>query len=238
MLRSAWLKPAIAGSRGPIIGLAMWRWVLFGYLVAVALLATVIEIFEMPQQAQYQALVAHGMRTAGHVVPDDSLRGGRGYAFMVGGQTYKMSGSFDTLTDQQLGDSVLVVYEASNPANNCSCDPAADLSGLRWTPLLLASWISLLVPMGYGMYRRMQRTTAGKLPRFHFRVGPPSRIAWWGVAAIVLSICSEIASLEFPKAIYLFIFVPVAAILWIPIGIVLDRWLTPRLVRTRTPRPD
>lgn len=213
----------------------MWRWVLLEYLVAVAIVATVIEILATPQQAQYQALVAHGIRTTGLVVPDNSLRGGRGYSFLVGGQTYRMSGSFDTLTNQQFGDSVLVVYEANNPANNCSCDPAADLSGLRWTPLLIAGWVSLLVPGAYGMYRRMQRTSAGTLPRFQFRVGPPSRFAWWGVTAIVLAICSEVASITVPKATYLFVVVPAGAILWIPIGIVLDRWLTPILAGARTP---
>lgn len=207
----------------------MWRWVVFGYFVAVAIAGTFFEILAMPQQAQYQALVSHGFRTTGQVVPDNSLRGGLGYSFVVGGQTYRMSGSFDYLTNQKVGDSVPVVYEASNPTNNCSCDPAQDLSGLRWSPLLLAGWISLLVPGAYVMYRRMQETSRGTLGRLRMRVGPPSRFVWWGITAIVLSIGSEIASLILPKAIYLFVVIPLLALIWFPTGVLLDRWLTPRL---------
>jgi hypothetical protein len=206
----------------------MWRWVLFAYLVAVAVVGTLFEIFATTQQAQYQSLVSHGVHTTGQVVPDNSLRGGLGYSFVVQGQTYRMSGSFDYLSNQKVGDSVPVVYEASNPTNNCSCDPAQDLSGLRWSPLLLAGWISLLVPGAYVMYRRMQATSAGTLGRFRVRVGPPSRFVWWGVTAIVLSIGSEIASLALPKAIYLFVVIPVLALIWFPCGVLLDRWLTPR----------
>jgi hypothetical protein len=207
----------------------MWRWVLFAYLVAVAVVGTLFEIFAMPEQAQYQALVSHGVRTTGQVVPDNSLRGGLGYSFVVQRQTYRMSGSFDYLSNQKVGDSVPVVYEASNPTNNCSCDPAQDLSGLRWSPLLLAAWISLLVPGAYVMYRRMQATSANTFGRFRMRVGPPSRFVWWGVIAIALSIGLEIASLVLPKAIYLFVVIPVLALIWFPTGVLLDRWLTPRL---------
>ncbi len=61
------------------------------------------------------------------------------------------------------------------------------------------------------------------------RVGPPSRFVWWGITAIVLSIGSEIASLILPKLIYLSVVIPVMALIWLPIGVLLDRWLTPRL---------
>lgn len=213
--------------------LNVWWRLLLAYLATAALLATVLEIVAMPGQAQYQALISHGVHASGRVVPDNELRGGLGYAFAVQGQTYTMSGSFDTLSNQQVGDAVPVVYEESNPGNNCSCDPAQVLNQEQVSPLIIAFWMSLSVPLGYAILRRMRsgqslQSIAGK--RFQMRVGPPSRFFWWAISAILLSIVSAIARALVQPVIYLFVVVGLGLI-WFPLGVLLDLVLTPRLRR-------
>jgi hypothetical protein len=207
---------------------------LLAYLATVVVVAAVFEIFAQPGQAQYQALVSHGIHISGQVVPDSGLRGGLGYAFVVGGTRYTRSGSFDFLTNQNLGDTVPVVYEATNPANNCSCDPAQDLSQERWTPILLALWISLIVPLGYSLLRRLMRgqSSAGRLL---LRIGPPSRLIWWAVSAVLLSEVSAIASHLVQPAIYFFVLIALGLI-WFPLGLLLDRLLTQRMRQAWTHR--
>jgi hypothetical protein len=195
--------------------------------------ATVLEVLAMPGQAQYQALISHGIHTSGQVVPDSGLRGGLGYAFVVQGQTYTRSGSFDYLGSQQVGDTVPVVYEQSNPVNNCSCDPAKVLSEEQWSPILLAAWMSLIVPLGYSLLKRLRRgqsSSSNSAGRFRLRVGPPSRFIWWAVSAVLLSVVSAMAKGLVQPVIYLFVVVALALI-WFPAGVLMDRLLTPLLRR-------
>jgi hypothetical protein len=215
----------------------VWWRLLLAYLGTAAVVATVIEILAMPGQAQYQALVSRGVHTSGQVVPDNGLRGGLGYAFAVQGNRYTRSGSFAYLANQQLGDTVPVVYEASNPANNCSCDPAQVLSQEQWSPILLAAWMSLIVPLGYSLLMRMRRGQVSSAGRWQIRVGPPSRFIWWAVSAVVLSIVSVIAGHLVQPVIYFFVVIALGLI-WFPLGVLLDRLLTQRLRQAWTqPRP-
>jgi hypothetical protein len=214
----------------------MWWRVLLAYLGTAAVVATVLEILAMPGQAQYQALVSHGIHTSGQVVPDNGLRGGLGYAFAVQGKTYTRSGSFDYLTNQHVGDAVAVVYEQSNPANNCSCDPAQALSQEQWNPILLAAWMSLIVPLGYSLLVRMRRGQASpsdSTGRWRIRVGPPSRFIWWGVSAVLLSVVSAIAAHLLQPLVYFFVVIALGLI-WFPLGVLLDRLFTQRLRRAWT----
>lgn len=204
---------------------------MIAYGVTAVVVAAVLEILAMPGQAQYQALVSHGVHTSGQVVPDSGLRGGLGYSFVVDGRTYTRSGSFDYQGTIQLGDTVPVVYEESNPSNNCSCDPSQVLSEDRWSPILLAFWMSLIVPLGYVVLNRL-RGRRDPWPfgnaKLHLRVGPASRFAWWCVSALVLWLFSAIARGLVQPEIYFFLVIALALI-WFPAGVLLDRLLTPRL---------
>ena len=210
-----------------------WR-PLLAYLATAAVVAAALEILAQPSQAQYQALVSRGVHASGQVVPDSGLRGGLGYAFIVEGTRYTRSGSFDFLTNQKEGDTVPVVYEATNPANNCSCDPAQDLSQARWTPILLALWISLIVPLGYSLLRRLMRGQSST-GRLHLRIGPPSRFIWWAVSAALLSVVSAIAGHLVQPATYFFVLIALGLI-WFPLGVVLDRLFTERMRQAWTQR--
>jgi hypothetical protein len=67
------------------------------------------------------------------------------------------------------------------------------------------------------------------------RFGPPSRLAWWAVTAVVFLVVSEaIRRFTGPgegRVIYYFVIVPVLGLAWFPTGYVLDRALTPRIRR-------
>jgi hypothetical protein len=214
-----------------------WRFVL-AYVSTAVVVATFLEIKAMPGQVQYQALVSHGIHTSGQVVADD-VHGGLGYAFVAQGKSYPDSGSSVIPRGLQLGDTVPVVYEESNPANNCSCDPGEELIASQRNPILLALFISLLAPFAYWQFRPLwtgQGSPSGQIGRLMFRVGPPSRFLWWAVSAVLLSVVSSIASRLVQPVIYWFVVIPVLGLSWVPLGVVMDRLLTP-LLRRFWPHP-